>query len=440
MEERIRIERLMYGSAGVGYSQSGKAIFVENSAPGDVVDVEITEDRPRFSRGHITTLHESSSVRVEPQCPYYGHCGGCSWQHISYPAQLEAKRENIIAALTRSAGIAHNRAISLVEPTLPSKREFGYRNKLELAGSFSNRAGFELGLHAQGSAEIVGIKACPLAQRVIEKTPQSIRGALRYLQSTQDLEIFRVGVRNSLRTGDTEIALWTNPGAFPRASVAKTLLSSCKATSIVRVVAKQGKSRVVKNVEVLEGKGYWEEELCDLRFKTSAPSFFQVNTAQAEKIVNTVLEFLEPEQKAYVADLYAGGGTISLALAQACDAVAAIESASSSVKDLRRNAELNHLDLDIVGGDSGRELPQLGTLDALVVDPPRAGLADGVVESIVATKANSVVYVSCDPATLARDIARFENHGYQLSKVQPIDLFPQTYHVETVVLMSRVKD
>ena len=292
-------------------------------------------------------------------------------------------------------------------------------------------------MRPEGGADVVSLDACPLAHRNIEGAPKALRGALRYLSGGSDLGLFRVGVRGSLRTRDVEIALWTTPGPFPRAAAAKTLASALKNTSVVRVMADPGRARKVKKVEAISGKGCWEEEVAESRLLLSAPSFAQVNTAQAEKLVELVLAGLEVEAGDYVADLYAGAGTFTLPLARAGAEVVAVESAGSSVRDLRRNAERAGADIDIIGGDAARELPELGELDALVVDPPRAGLADGVVASIAAASPRRVAYVSCDASTWARDAARFEREGYRLIRVTPVDLFPQTYHVEVVSIFER---
>ncbi len=309
-----------------------------------------------------------------------------------------------------------------------------------------------------GANTVTSIDSCPLANTIIAKAPKAARGALRYLSGDTDLGIFRVGVRGSVRTHDVEVALWTNPGPFPRAQAAKILREALpNATSIVRVVAEPGKARKIKQVEGIWGKGCWEEELAKTRFLTSAPSFFQVNTPAAERLVSCALAFLSGIENfnpaedtldttsvhkaldgAYVADLYAGGGTFSVPLAMSGADVVAVESAGSSVRDLRRNAERAGVEIDVVGGDAARELPELGELDALIVDPPRAGLAPGVPQSIAQAQPKRVVYVSCDPATLARDVAAFEPLGYHLQAVQPVDLFPQTFHVETVCLLSKL--
>ena len=446
MEETLRIERMGNGAEAVGRLASGKAVFVAGGAPGDAVRVEVVEEKASFARARIVAVEEPSPLRAEPRCPHGDACGGCPWQHLSYEAQLEAKRANVVGALVHTARLEAARAEDLVRPCLPSKRQWGYRNKLELGAARAENGEFLLGFHREGTHEIATPAVCPLAHDAVAKAPKALRGALRFAQGSADLGIFRVGVRHSVRTRETEIALWTKPGAFPRAHVAKTLKSALKATSIVRVLADPGRARKIKGVETLDGKGCWGEELADARFLTSAPSFFQVNTAQAEKLAAEVVEGLggrmgeegpEGLDGLLVADLYAGGGTFSVPLAQAGADVIAIEAAGSSVRDLRRNAEMNGVDIEVVGGDAARELPELGGLDALVVDPPRAGLADGVAESIAEAAPARVAYVSCNPATWARDVARFEQNGYRLARAQPVDLFPQTHHVEVASLFER---
>ena len=446
MEETLRIERMGNGAEAVGRLASGKTVFVAGGASGDAVRVEVVEEKASFARARIVAVEEPSPLRAEPRCPHGDACGGCPWQHLSYEAQLEAKRANVVGALVHTARLEAARAEDLVRPCLPSKRQWGYRNKLELGAARAENGEFLLGFHREGTHEIATPAVCPLAHDAVAKAPKALRGALRFAQGSADLGIFRVGVRHSVRTRETEIALWTKPGAFPRAHVAKTLKSALKATSIVRVLADPGRARKIKGVETLDGKGCWGEELADARFLTSAPSFFQVNTAQAEKLAAEVVEGLggrmgeegpEGLDGLLVADLYAGGGTFSVPLARAGADVIAIEAAGSSVRDLRRNAEMNGVDIEVVGGDAARELPELGGLDALVVDPPRAGLADGVAESIAEAAPARVAYVSCNPATWARDVARFEQNGYRLARAQPVDLFPQTHHVEVASLFER---
>lgn len=471
--ETITITDLAYGSAGIGRPVSGpragKVIFVDGVVPGDTVTVEVTQEKKSFARAKLISVVEPSSERVTPPCPVCNECGGCPWMQVAYGAQQTYKRNTIVSELARALGIEKDEAESFVAPTRASKRELGFRNKLEMGarmeggrgaqgaqgaqGAGGNQGGtvaadrgasrasakskFQLGFYARASHDLVCPKRCLVGARGIEKAPGALRGALSFLSNSQPLNIYRVGVRHSLRTHDTEIALWTPPGAFPRKAVARVVESALPATSVVRVMAHPGKARAIKGVEALSGKGYWTEELAGFTYKISAPSFFQVNTAQAETMIKLVLDYAQVDETSLVADLYCGAGTFTLPLAATGATVVGVESAGSSVRDLRRNAHEADLDIDIIGGDATRELPALGNLDVLVVDPPRAGLMPEIIGSIAATNAQRVVYVSCDPATWARDVARLQEVGYDLQEATPVDLFPQSYHIETVSLLQK---
>lgn len=434
---RIEITGMTHGPAAIGRGADGKVVFVEGGVPGDVLEVEVTKEAASYSEATISHVVEAGPARVTPACPFQPVCGGCPWMHLSYPAQLEAKRADVVSQLARVGGVERARAEALVGPCVASKREIGYRNKLELAAGRDAAGRFQLGFHQRSGGLTATPKTCLLGASGIEKAPGALRGALSYLQGQHDLGIFRVGVRRSVRTRETEVALWTAPSSFPRKMAADTISSALKCTSIVRVLADEGAARKVKKVEVLSGKGSWGEELADKHYRVSAPSFFQVNTPQAEKMIDLVIDGLEVDEGSIVADLYCGAGTFTLPLAQRVETVFAVESAASSVRDLRRNIEGLDIDVEVIGGDSARELPELGQLDALVVDPPRSGLAKGVAESIAASRAQRVAYVSCDAATWARDVARFANAGYELVRATPVDLFPQTHHVETVSILAR---
>lgn len=431
MTQTVTIERMAYGSDAIGHLADGRTVFVSGGAPGDIAAIEIVEDKGSFARAAIASIDEPAPCRVPPQSPVDFICGTAPWQHIAYDFQLAFKRANVIGALIHTAHFDPERAESLVASCVGSRRQWNYRNKLELSCGKDPSGKLSLGFHREGTDDFVAAESSKLAHSAIEKAPKALRGAIRYAQGNQDLGIFRVGVRHSLPTGELEVALWTKPGKFPRALFAKTLSSAVKATSIVRVLADPGKSRKIKGVEILDGRGYWRERIHDMNFSTQAPSFFQVNTAQAEKLVDTVIAGIGSVEGAYIADLYAGGGTFSIPLAMAGADVVAVESAGSSVRDLRYNADANGVDIDVIGGDAARELSGLGSLDALVVDPPRAGLSPDAIDGIVSAHPEILAYVSCDPATWARDVERLESRGYRLENAVPIDMFPQTYHVET---------
>ena len=442
MSETLRIERMGTGAEAVAHRADGKAVFVEGGVPGDLAEVEVYEEKARFCRGRVTRLVEASNLRAGDTKPQVG----APWAHLGYEAQLDAKRSNVVDALERTAHLDPDRVEGLVEPCLPSKREWGYRNKLELHVGSDAAGRLLLGMQREGSHEIDVAESYPIAYGPLAKAGKSMQGALRYAQGAGDLKIHRVGLRASQRTRELEVALWAQPGPFPRAMVAKTVGSALRSSSVVRVLAEPGQARKVKGVETLSGAGCWHEEFCGFPYRVTAPSFFQVNTSQAEKLVAEVVRGFggSVENRCFsglegmaVADLYAGCGSFSIPLAAAGAQVVAVESAGSSVRDLRHNADENGVDVEVVGGDAARELPGLGDIDALVVDPPRAGLAPEVIESTAELAPAHVAYVSCDPATWARDVARFEERGYALERVQPVDLFPQTWHVEVASILRR---
>lgn len=470
MDVEVTLERMSSDACAVGHLRNGKTVFVEGGVSGDVVAIEVCEEHPNYCRARIAEIIAPSVHRVAARCTQGKSCGSCSWQHIAYGEQLVAKRQNVVSALVHVAKIPHTAAETLVLPTLPSAHEWGYRNKLELQAALNKQGVFNLGFCNNASHEIASIPQCLLANSALQNAPKALCGALRYVQGNNNLGIFRVGVRASERTGQLEIALWTAPSAFPRSACANILQNGVPGvTSIVRVLANPGKARAVKKVEVLYGRGYWEEVLCGCTFATSAPSFFQVNSTQAENLIAYVVEHTRAHRGARVADLYAGGGTFSVPLAKAGAQVLAIEAAGSSVRDLARNARKNKVEIEVIGGDAARQIQQIergvasgaardtaggaagdaarsatgGTtrntaqLDALVVDPPRAGLAPSVIESIAQLSPDTLVYISCNPSTWARDVARFATQGYALAHVQPFDMFPQTHHVEVASTFVR---
>lgn len=476
MSEIIQLHAMSYGSEAIGRMSSGKTVFVEGGVPGDVVECSITCEKSSFARARIERIVQPSAHRVATTSPYDELCGSASWQHIAYQQQCSLKRSNIIAQLERIGKIPPDSAAQLVRETLPSKRVWEYRNKIELAVHFDCTHGISVGYTNPQTGEVVENPRSLLVEPPLQKAAGALQGVLRFALGKTDYGMHRISMRYSRRTRSFEVALWCKPGSFPRNFVAKALNDSLHCSSIVRVLSNPQTPRVIKGIEVLAGKGYWHEQLIcadeTFDFYTQAPAFFQVNTHQAGCLVQQVLDTLGDIDGARVADLYAGGGTFSIPLAAAGAQVFAVESVGASVRDLRRNAFENGVDVDVCGGDAARELAALGAntgvehsansansansgaktagvrrvagvrrahaaLDALVVDPPRAGLAASVPADIVKSGAQRMVYVSCDPATLARDIARLQDCGMQLECVQPVDMFPQTFRVETIALLSR---
>lgn len=433
----VYLERLGAEHNAIGRLDSGKTVFVPYGCPGDTVEVEITDEKERYAIGTITNIVESSPHRIEPTCPYFGECGGCDWQHIDYPTQLQAKRDIVVNAFQRIGKLPDTAAA--VSPTVAPSREYHYRNKIELVCATVNGK-LELGYHKRGTNQIVSVDACPLLSKKGRKLPKALKGLLRYLSGNEDLGIERVAIRCALNSSDIEVALYTGATHFPRAMVTTMLKQTCpEVKSIVRVLMKdKAGTRKVSSVEVLAGKGFWREEIGKQQYMVSAPSFFQVNTKGAEALVDTVLSYLEPDGTDIALDLYSGVGTFTLPLSELAGDTMAIESYGPAVRDLRRNLDASQLWADVIGGDAAREIADAGHVDIAVVDPPRAGLASEVIDALIQNKPRKLAYVSCDPATLARDARLLVDGGFVIEQVIPVDMFPQTHHVETVVLMSRV--
>jgi 23S rRNA (uracil1939-C5)-methyltransferase len=434
---RLEVERMAYGPDAIAHADDGRVVMVAGAVLGDVVEVEVQQDKGRFLRARTTRVLEPSPMRVTPACPYATLCGGCPWAALSREAQLEVKRSVVADALVRIGGLDADEAASLVRPTVRPMPDWGYRNKIELAAA---RQGGRLAIGMHGlDGSILKVRECPLLSCDQRGIVKAVTGALGYLLGSRDIDLERVAIRSSRRTHDVEVALWTPPSAFPRGQAARVLGEAARISSLVRVIEKgPAKARRVVRVERLSGAGSWSERVRDHEMRFSAPSFFQVNTAGAETLVTLVLDGLEPKEDDVCWDLYSGAGTFTLPLAESAGWVEAVESAGSSVRDLRRNLEAAGItNVGVTGGDVALEPPDERP-DLVVVDPPRAGLAPEVVDALCACGARRIAYVSCDPATLARDLARFrENDVYSVRSVQPVDQFAQTFHVETVVMMSR---
>ena len=435
---QVKVERMAYGADAVARDEGGRTVFVRGGVPGDVVSAVVDAEAPRYANAHVETVLEASPDRVLPDCPYASVCGGCPWASLSYAAQARAKRDGVVDSLVRIGHFDRERAEMLVAPIVSPSKPWGYRNKVELA-AVRKGGHVSMGMHAAGSDDVIKVDKCLLLAKKFQGSVKSVAGALGYLAGSHDLDLERVGIRASSNTRELQVALWDRPGAFPRAQAAKFLQDSVKPTSVVRVMQKgPAKARRIAGVEVLSGRGSWTERVGAEKMRVSAPSFFQVNTAGAEKLVELVMEGLGPREDEEAMDLYCGAGTFTLPLARRAGFVSAVESYGPAVRDLRSNLEAARLDnVDPIGGDADLEFPDTDA-DVIVVDPPRAGLAEPVVEKLSEQPARAIAYVSCDPATLARDLARFEQIGaFEPISVTPVDLFPQTFHVENVTILHR---
>lgn len=439
---QLKIETLCYGADAVARTPEGKTVFVSGGVPGDVVEAQLTSDGKTFAKAAVSEVLQASPDRVASPCPYSAVCGGCPWAEVSIEAQRRAKRKNVVDALVRIGKFDADWAEEHVGQVCEVGPEWGYRNKVELA-CVEQGGRMRLGMHSKlDASKVVAVDRCPLMSKDSQKLVKSVTGALNYAAGSRDLGLERVGIRVSGRTRQVEVALWTDPAAFPRNEVAKMLNDAAKPSSIARVMTKEkGGARKIAGIERLDGRGFWEERIAGHTMRLSAPSFFQVNTPGAEKLIDLVLEGLAIEGDEVACDLYCGAGTFTLPLARAAQGgVIAVESYGPAVRDLNKNLEHAKLAdmVEAIGDDAARQLDCLEDADVVVVDPPRAGLERSVVEALCDCPARAVAYVSCDPATLARDLAVFAELGaFDIVSVTPVDLFPQTFHVENVTILRR---
>lgn len=433
---RVTIESLAHGGDAVARLDDGRVAFVRQGCPGDTAEIDIVAEHGSWVSARVTQLILPSPDRIEPPCPYFGVCGGCQWQHVALQTQQGAKSRILRDAFERIGHLTPS-----LQPLLAAPADFGYRNKVEFVTEEADGT-VEVGLHRFGQSSLVRIERCLLLPERVQDAPRALAGALSYLAGRHGrLGVHRVGVRAARNTPDIEVSLWTEPGPFPRQIAAKTLADAIGATGVTRVLFKGPiKERRAAKVEVLGGRVPWHERLDGHRFGVSAPSFFQVNTEGTALLVARALDLLAPDPTDRVLDLYSGVGTFTVPLALRAGSVVAVEGSRHALADLRRNLQEAGASAEIVGGDVTRELDGLGEFDRVVVDPPRSGLEAGAVAALAATRTSRIVYVSCDPATLARDAMRLSDAGYGVDTVTPVDLFPQTYHVEAVASFDRVGD
>jgi 23S rRNA (uracil1939-C5)-methyltransferase len=445
----VSIDDLAFGGEGVG-RVNGYVVFVRGGIPGDRLTVRLTEARARYGRGVIEAVEVPSPARVEAPCPYFGRCGGCRLQHVAYPAQLAFKEKQVRDCLERLGGLP---AFEL-RPILPAPEGLGYRNKMEFTVAPS-AAGPALGLHEADRYDVVlDIERCllqsDLMNTLLAETREAVRmRGLSAYEATPDGEgrgLLRfVTVREGLRTGQAMVNVVASaPDVAALAPVAEHLRARVPATASVVLNVNATKSSVAVGTEehLLLGRDTITERLRDVEFQISANSFFQTNTRQAERLFAIVEEACALTGAETVIDLYSGTGAISLLLARGSRHVYGIELAPAAVADAVRNAAANRIEnCTFLTGEVRHVLPELlrqGVhADVVVADPPRAGFHPKALATLATLGPARLVYVSCNPSTLARDVGELVRHGYALEWVQPVDMFPQTPHIEAVARLRR---
>jgi 23S rRNA (uracil1939-C5)-methyltransferase len=442
----ITVDDLAFGGEGVGRT-GGYVVFVRGGLPGDRLTVRVVEARARFARAVIEAVEEPSVHRVAAPCAYFGRCGGCRLQHMDYPGQLAFKEKQVRDCLQRLGGLGQFELRSI----LPAPETFGYRNKMEftVAGAAGEP---RIGLHEAERYDVVlDIDRCLLQSDTMNALLDETRRQTRARQLSVYDQVSGTGLlrfvtlREGRRTGEAMVNI---VGATPDVETLVPLAEALRArvpalASVVLNVNGEKASVAVGTAQrLLCGRDHITERLDGLAFQVSANSFFQTNTLQAERLFEVVAEASALEGGETLMDLYCGTGVISLLLAGRCRHVYGLEVSEAAVADAVRNAASNGItNCTFLSGEVRHVLPALLAqgvrADVVVADPPRAGFHPKALKALVALGPGRIVYVSCNPATLARDIGELVQGGYALTWVQPVDMFPHTPHIEAVARLSK---
>jgi len=423
---KLHIEKPIFGGSGLARSE-GKAVFVPLTLPGEEVEAAIIQDKGGFARAELQSVLEPSPARVQPPCPYFGRCGGCHY-HAAYPAQLEMK----LAILRESLERAHLREIPEIRAI--TGEPFGYRNRVRL---HVRNTPFSLGYKFRNSHENLAVDFCPIAAPILQRAIQTLnlQGADAQIAAfVTEVELFCDSTESRLL-----VSLWTDRPASSAVPLFEKVSQSLRqilpeVQNIGLFAAERGRNsgRLLARM----GSDSLLYAAANSSYKVSLGSFFQVNRFLVDALVDLVTG---GEAGAIAWDLYAGVGLFSVPLAQSFSSVTAVESSPSAVRDLREN--LRGTQHRVVAADTAAFLRQAAKQrhsapDLVVVDPPRAGLGGDVTAALEKVRPRKITYVSCDPATLSRDLAALVQSGYRLNQMHLLDLFPQTFHLESVTHLS----
>lgn len=441
----IEIEDI--GSSGEGVGKiDGFTVFVPQAIPGDRVKVKITTLKKRYGIGKIIEITQTSRDRVKPICNLFGKCGGCQLMHMAYQAQLDMKRNKVVQALNRIGKID-----AKVHPTIGMENPYGYRNKAQFPVGIRNGKAI-IGPYEMGSHNIVDTNYCHIQAPITEKITEIIKKYIDDYKIEVYDEVKRRGlirniiIRVGFATGDVMVVLVTNGRQLPyKDELIKMLKENIPGLKSVVQNINTRNTNVVLGEEtiVLYGEDRIVDHIGESKFNISSKSFFQVNSIQTKILYDKVLEYADLKGNEVVFDIYCGIGTIALYLAQEAKEVHGVEIIDAAIEDARVTAKINNINnAKFYVGDAEKVVPNLYKeglyADIVVVDPPRRGCEESVLETMVKMAPEKIIYVSCNPATLARDLGYLVEGGYKVVEVQPVDMFPQTVHVECVVEIQKV--
>lgn len=442
METEMEITGMTHDGDGVGRMEN-MPVFVPGSAQGDRIRVRITGDKKAYAYGRLLEVLRPSPARIEVDCPVFRPCGGCAFRHIAYSEELDIKRRRVRDALSRIGGLGLE-----PEPVEGSELIDGYRNKAQIPVQNIDGA-VRIGFYARHSHRIVEYSKCRLQPPVFEDVLDAFRrwidrsGVTAYEESDGSGLLRHIYIRQAGGTGELMACAVINGGTVPHPEILIDALRRVGADSILLNINRhRGNVILGRQCVTLWGKDKITDILCGRRFEISPLSFYQVNRRQAEKLYAAAAGMAQLTGNEQVLDLYCGAGTIGLTLADRAKWVTGVEIVPQAVEDARANVALNGIsNADFFCADAetaAASLPGHGRLpDVVIVDPPRKGLTGQTIDSILRMNPARIVYVSCDPATLARDLALFDAGGYRCVRVKPFDMFPRTPHVECCSLLEQ---
>ncbi|HSB79353.1 MAG TPA: 23S rRNA (uracil(1939)-C(5))-methyltransferase RlmD [Candidatus Methylomirabilis sp.] len=431
---QVTIERLVFQGDGLGRLPDGRVIFVPYTAPGDLAEVEIVEARNDFVRGRLGRLLTPSADRTAPPCRFFGNCGGCQWQHLPHASQVHWKREILLELLAR---VGKLEGIPVADPMTPAG-PWEYRARAQLKVSGGSRP--SIGFHQRETNRVVDIDCCPLLDGRLNAVLAALRGMKHPPLSKLFPGLREVWMALGSGTGEATVSLFA--GVRERAAI-RLLHHTIQAAlpSLQGVILLEGDPRQHPRFVDRHGHGAIMEQVGDHRFRIDATAFFQVSGLAAGLLTSLVLELAALKGGERVLDLYCGVGTFTVPLSRRSGEVVGVEGSAEAAADAVFNLRSNGCDrARIVHAQVEQVLPAIlaeGRWDLIVLDPPRQGASRRVLDVIAGEAVPRVLYVSCDPSTLARDLGVLTRAGFRCVSLQPIDLFPQTFHLEVVGLLER---
>ncbi|MGO1370292.1 MAG: 23S rRNA (uracil(1939)-C(5))-methyltransferase RlmD [Senegalia sp. (in: firmicutes)] len=422
------------------------AVFVNDAIPGDVGDIKITTAKKNYAVGEFVEIKNPSDWRIDAPCHVVDDCGGCQIQKIDYHAQLDIKRKKVIDDIKRIAkldGIKIHETIGMDQP-------FRYRNKAQFPIQARNNS-VKIGFYQRGTHEIVDTNKCIIQHPITDKVIKVIREYInKYKVEPYDEKngtgiIRHILTKTSFKTGDLMIVIITNGKRLPhKEELINSILENIEGVKSIIQNINTRKSNVILGQEIITlwGEDKIVDYIEDIKFNISPLSFFQVNPIQTEKLYNKALEYADLKEDETVFDLYCGIGSISLFLARTAKKVYGIEVVKTAIEDARLNAKINNINnTEFFAGKAEEVFPKLYKegirADVIVVDPPRKGCDERVLDTIVDMNPKRIVYVSCNPSTLARDLKYLDERGYKTKEIQPVDMFAHSVHVEAVTLLAK---